>query len=63
MDEEEKDSINFLSESYNEIEPDVYETFDFANFLKNKKEYEKSIELYSSILSKINEDHEIYPKV
>ena len=54
MDEEEKDSINFLSESYNEIEPDVYETFDFANFLRGKEKYEKSIKLYSEILLKIN---------
>ena len=59
----EKQAVSFLTKSYQNIEPNVYQTFDFANFLKNKKEYEKSIELYSSILSKINEDHEIYPKV
>ena len=59
----EKQAISFLTESYQNIEPNVYQTFDFANFLKDKKEYKRSIELYSSILSKINKDHQIYPKV
>ena len=59
----EKEAINFLEKSYESIEPNIYQTFDFANFLKDRKEYEKSIELYSSILSKINKDHKLYPKV
>ena len=41
MDEEDKDSVNFLSESYKEINPGIYETFDFANFLRGKEDYEK----------------------
>ncbi len=59
----EKEAIGFLTESYKSIEPSVYQTFDLANFLKDRKKYEKSIELYSSILSKINKDHQLYPKV
>ena len=63
MDEEDKDSVNFLSKSYREIEPNVYEVFDFANFLRGKEDYEKSIELYSDLLLKINKNHELYPKI
>ena len=59
----EKEAIKLLTESYKSIEPDIYQTFDFANFLKDRKEYEKSIELYSSILSKIKKDHKLYPRV
>ena len=63
MDEEDKDSVNFLSESYKEINPGIYETFDFANFLRGKEDYEKSIELYSKLLLTINKNHELYPKI
>ena len=59
----EKEAISFLTESYESTKPDVYQTFDFANFLKDRKKYEKSIELYSKILSKINKDHQLYSKV
>ena len=58
-----EDSLNFLSKAYKDINPGIYETFDLANFLRNKESYEKSIELYSEILSKIGKDHELYPKV
>ena len=63
MDEEDKDSVNFLSKSYKEIDPGIYDTFDFANFLRGKEEYEKSIELYSKLLLTINKNHELYPKI
>ncbi len=63
MDEENKDSVNFLSESYKEINPGIYEIFDFANFLRGKEDYEKSIELYSKLLLTINKNHELYPKI
>ena len=56
-------SVNFLSKVYKDINPGIYETFDLANFLRNKENYEKSIQLYSEILSKIGRDHELYPKV
>ena len=59
----EKEAISFLTESYESIKPDIYQTFDFANFLRDREKYEKSIDLYSKILSKINSDHQLYPKV
>ncbi len=59
----EKEAISFLTESYESIEPDIYQIFDFGNFLKDREEYEKSIALYSKILSRINNDHQLYSKV
>ncbi len=63
LDEENKDSINFLSKSYNEIEPGIYDTFDFANFLRGKEVYEKAINLYTQLLTKIEKSHELFPKI
>ena len=58
-----KEAITQLTENYESIKPNVYQTFDFANFLRNKEVYKKSIELYSEILKKINKEHLLYPKV
>ena len=48
---------------YSDMESNIYRTFDLANFLRNSEKYEKSIELYSSILLKIEKEHKLYPKV
>ena len=56
-------AINYLLNVYSDIGPDIYRTFDLANFLRNSEKYEKSIELYSSILLKIEKEHKLYPKV
>ena len=45
------------------MKPEVHDTFDFANFLRNKENYKKSIELYSEILGKITVEHKLYPAV
>ena len=34
-----------------------------ANFLRGEEGFEDSIELYNEILSKIENDHDLYPKV
>ena len=52
-----------MSRIYKNIRKDIYKTFDLANFLREEGGYEKSIELYSTILLKIENDHEIYPEV
>jgi len=64
MDEQKKaESITFLEKIYKDIKPGIYETFDFANFLRNKEKYDESIKLYSEILEKINSGHELYPSI
>ena len=64
MEEEDaKNSLNFLSNVYRNINPNIYQTYDFANLLRTKEKYKKSIELYSQILLELDEEHELYSKV
>ena len=64
MEEEKKgDSIKFLSGVYENIDANIYDTFDFANFLRNKEDYKESIKLYSKILTNIDKSHKLYPGV
>ena len=65
LEEEDKSekAINHLLNVYGDMESDIYRTFELANFLRNSEKYEKSIELYSSILLKIEKEHKLYPKV
>ena len=60
-----KDSKNFLLKAYDDIDKSIYRTFDLANFLRDDENdgYNEAIKLYSEILSKIQKDHELYPKV
>jgi len=58
-----KESKNFLLKVYNNINQNLYRTFDLANFLRDDDSYDESIKLYSEILSKITKNHELYPKV
>ena len=58
-----KEAINFLKKTYKTIDPDVYQIYDFANFLRNREEFETAIDLYSKILLKINTEHNLYYQV
>ncbi len=63
--EEKKDeAIKLLKTTYNKLPfKEVYETFDYAEFLKNNEEFEDSIKYYTYILNKIEDDHPLYPEV
>ena len=57
-------SINFLKKSYNELAyKGIYETFDYAEFLKNNEKFKESIEYYSEVLKNIDVKHPLYPEV
>ena len=56
-------AVNYLLNVYSDMETNIYRTFELANFLRNSEKYEKSIELYSSILLTIEKEHKLYPKV
>ena len=59
-----KDALKLLSSSYEKLpEKNIYEIFDYAGFLKNNDEFEKSIMYYSKIVKKIKKNHLLYPKV
>ena len=56
-------SLRLLKKSYEQLPvKGIYETFDYAQFLKNNEEFEKSIEFYSYTLDRIDENHPLYPE-
>ena len=64
QEEKKKESIKILKNSYKElIVKSVYETFDFAEFLKNNEEFKDSIKYYTKILNEIDKSHPLYPEV
>ncbi len=63
--QERKDkSLKLLKKSYNDLAvKGLYETFDYAEFLKNNERFEESIKYYTVILNKIDKKHPLYPEV
>ena len=64
IEQDKKDiSLNLLRKTFNELPTKgIYETFDYAEFLKNNEDFENSIIHYSEILKKINKEHPLYPE-
>ena len=59
-DEKEK-AIKILSDTYdNLVKKEIYETFDYAEFLKNNERFKESIKFYSEIISKVKNNHPLY---
>ncbi len=57
-------SLSLIARAYDELpSKGIYETYDYAEFLKNNEEFKNSILYYSDILEKINRNHPLYPKV
>ena len=56
-------SLIYLTKIYKNIDKNLYRTFDYANFLRGHDKFSESITLYSEILSEINKDHKMYPRV
>ena len=55
-------AIKLISNSYKSlVNKDIYETFDFAKFLKSNEQFEESISLYTRIIKNIKKDHPLYP--
>jgi tetratricopeptide (TPR) repeat protein len=62
--EKKEEAINYLKKSFKEIiDPNIYEIFDFAEFLKNNERFEESIEYYSKVLNLIGSKDPLYSKV
>ncbi len=60
--EEKKDqAVKLMSNTYKDLKnKDIYETFDFAKFLKNNEKYEDAIPYYTKIINKLKKDHPVY---
>ena len=56
-------AIKIMQKKFKELnEPTLYQTYDFANFLKNNEKFKQSIIYYSQLIKKISNSHELYPK-
>jgi len=59
-----EEAINYLNDSFAIIKnPTVEQIYDYAEFLKNNKNYKKSIQYYSKVLGIIDTKHNLYAKV
>ena len=58
-----EEALKNLKKSYNNLNtPNVYQTYDLAQFLKNNEKFEQSIKFYSNVLQEIPKSHELYPR-
>ena len=58
-----KDAIKLTSSVYKDlINKEVYETFDFAEFLKNNEKFQEAVFHYTTVLKNIKSKHPLYPK-
>ena len=56
-----KEAIKFLESTYKKIEnPTLYETYDYAYFLKNNEKFNESLGYYTKVINSIDEKHELY---
>jgi len=55
------EALKLLKDSYNNLlNKQIYETFDYAEFLKNNEKFEKSIPLYTKIINSVEKAHPLY---
>ena len=54
-------ALKLVSDAYvNLVYKDIYETFDYAEFLKNNEKFKESIFYYSKVLEKVKKNHPLY---
>ena len=63
LEEEKEKSLQLIKKTYDELDvKGIYETFDYAEFLKNNEQFKESIIYYSKILNQIDKDHPFIQK-
>ena len=56
-------AIKVLENSYKNLNsPNLFQTYDLAQFLKNNQKFDKSINYYSKVLLNLSKSHELYAK-
>ncbi len=59
--ENKKEAFKLLDLSYNDLlNKKIYETFDYAEFLKNNERFKESIPLYTKVINLVEKDHPLY---
>tara|TARA_B100001248_G_C27377218_1_gene454939 strand:+ start:79 stop:1773 length:1695 start_codon:yes stop_codon:yes gene_type:complete len=61
LEKDKNKALDLLKDSYNSlIYKDIYEIFDYAEFLKNNEKFKESILYYSKIINVVDESHPLY---
>ena len=61
QDENKDKALELVSKAYNNLaNKDIYETFDYAEFLKNNEKFEESILYYTKVINEIKKNHILY---
>jgi tetratricopeptide (TPR) repeat protein len=59
--ENKEKALELVSKAYNNLaSKDIYETFDYAEFLKNNEKFEESILYYTKVINEVKKDHILY---
>ncbi len=54
-------ALKIMSKAYNNLDvKDVYETFDYAKFLKNNEKFKESIFYYDKVIDEVKKNHPLY---
>ncbi len=54
-------ALKLVNEAYINLKTkDIYETFDYAEFLKNNEKFKESIPYYTIIINKVKKNHPLY---
>tara|TARA_E500000178_G_scaffold347710_1_gene401446 strand:+ start:647 stop:2335 length:1689 start_codon:yes stop_codon:yes gene_type:complete len=61
QDDNKDQALKLLDKSfYSLFQKEIYETFDYAEFLKNNEKFKESIPLYTKIINQVKKDHPLY---
>ena len=61
QDENKDKALELVSKAYNNLaNKDIYETFDYAEFLKNNEKFEESIFYYTKVINEVKKNHILY---
>ena len=59
--ENKNEALKLLEKSYNNlVKKNIYETFDYAEFLKNNEKFKEAIPFYTQIIKRIDKRHPLY---
>ncbi len=54
-------ALKLVNNAYSNLEyKNIYETFDYAEFLKNNEKFKESIPYYTNIINKVKKNHPLY---
>jgi tetratricopeptide (TPR) repeat protein len=59
--ENKKKALKLITNAYENLtHKEIYETFDYAEYLKNNEQFKESILYYNKIIDEVGEDHPLY---